>query len=72
VQHPFMHIDSRYLIRHLFRLLAGAESMPWYSLVRVTSYRRSPRGKKGGGAQLFAQHACSGSDRRAASTYPLD
>src|SRR5262249_28676949 len=43
VQHPFMDIDSCCLIGHLFLLLAGAESMPRVSLVRVTSYRRSPR-----------------------------
>src|SRR5215472_2021657 len=65
VQHPFMDIDSRYLIGHPFLLLAGAESMPSVSLVRVTSYRQCDD------AQLFAQHACSGSDKQTVSTYPL-
>src|SRR5215472_10316616 len=60
-----MDIDSYYLIGHLFLLLAGAESMPSVSLVRVTSYRQCDD------AQLFAQHACSGSDKQTASTYPL-
>src|SRR5215469_8215180 len=71
VQHPFMDIDSRYLIGHLFLLLAGAESVPCVSLVRVTSYRRSPKRDQCDDAQLFAQHACSGSDKQTASTYPL-
>jgi hypothetical protein len=41
------------------------------TLVRVTSYRRSPRVGKRGNAQSFAQYACSGSDNISASNYPL-
>jgi hypothetical protein len=46
-----MDVYSRYPVRHKL-LLAGAESVPQVSLIRVTGYRRSPRGRHD--AHLFA------------------
>src|SRR5215472_122408 len=64
-----MNVNSCYPVRHKLLLLAGAESVPSVPLSRVTGYRRSHWGDND--AQLFAQHARSGSDKDTASTSPL-
>ena len=69
-QHLLVNINSRYLVRHICSLLAGAESVPDVTLNRVTGYRRSRRGETKM-PNYSLNHARSRSDSLTASTSPL-
>ena len=58
-EHPLVHVNPGYSVRHRPLLAAGAERVPVTSLFRLSGSRRSPVGH--GDAHSFAQHAHAGS-----------